>query len=88
MMLKNEELNMKTNELADFTTADIQVAAYLKSTNLPLLGVQKDVSGRSRFIFKNKTNCEERLVDYANNAKVPVRTLLSNLRDLKGLTLS
>lgn len=73
------------NDLPVFSTSDLQIAAFLKTNRMSLLEVQRDQSGRCQFVFRDDAEREKLLMDYANDGMIPVRSLLSAIRDLKGL---
>lgn len=73
------------NDEPTFQTPDLHIAGFLKIKHLRLIGVKRDFAGRCYFIFRDTKDRQSLLLDYANDAPVPVRSLLAAVRDLKGL---
>ena len=67
-----------------FKTSDLNLAAYLRCCNFDIEEI-KHYRAKAIFAFKDTQSLQKAIMDYANNSKVPARTLCNTLRDLKGL---
>lgn len=67
---------------SDFSTTDINLAAFLLATDHPLRRLNGP-PGRQAFVFGNVT--PEHVTGFYSGASVDAREVLGALRDLKGL---
>lgn len=70
----------------EFETADLNLASFLRCRKFNLVGLRRQNSGRTTFVFADSAELQRAIVEFANDGDVPVRTFCSTLRDLKGIT--
>lgn len=69
---------------ATFETFDLNLASFLRCRGL-VIGDIYDSGGRAVFVFKDRTELRQAVLDYANDGPIGVRSFCNTLRDLKAL---
>jgi len=74
---------MNMNDVAEFLTKDLQIAASLLASNAKLLRLDQE-SNFYWFVFENKSLCEKLSTDYWNNElQVSAKSYSNALKELK-----
>jgi transposase len=68
-----------------FGTPDLTLAGFLRCRDFRLRGIEAR-GDRALFVFSDSPALRRALVDYANDAPVPVHTLCETIRHLKSLS--
>jgi len=67
--------------------SDLNLASFLRCRGHPFVQLKHN-GGRTFFVFEDSENLRQGVLDFANDAPVPVRSFCNTLRDLKALTRS
>lgn len=68
-----------------FRTADLTLASFLSCRGFDIAALNR-ADGKTSFVFEDSSELRSAMLDYANNANVPVRTFCGTMRDLKAFT--
>lgn len=68
-----------------FGTSDLTLASFLRCRDFRLQGIEAQ-GDRAQFVFADSPALRRALIDYANDAAVPVHALCETMRHLKSVS--
>lgn len=72
-------------DISRFRTADLTLASFLRCRDFRLHEIEAQ-GHRARFVFADSPTLRRALIDYANDAAVPVHALCETMRHLKSVS--
>ena len=68
-----------------YQTTDLTLTSFLRCQGFQIESIKQN-NGRTLFIFQDSPELRKAILDFANDARVAVRSFCSTMRDLKAIT--
>lgn len=78
-------MNSTETGIRTYDTTDLTLASFLRCRSFTINNIRRQ-NGKTVFVFEDSTQLRSAVLEYANDASVPVRAFCGTLRDLKAIT--